>query len=45
MLKQLRRWLFGGSPTPGASFAPERPADPPPVATSLRTSPDDVILI
>ncbi len=30
MLKRLRRWLFGGPPTPGAMFAPERPADPPP---------------
>jgi len=32
MLKRLRRWLFGGSPAPGASFAPARPADPPPPA-------------
>ena len=30
MLKRLRRWLFGGPPAPGASFAPERPAEPPP---------------
>ena len=30
MLKQLRRWLFGGPPAPGATFAPERPAEPPP---------------
>ena len=30
MLKQLRRWLFGGPPSPGVTFAPERPADPPP---------------
>ena len=30
MLKQLRRWLSGGPPTPGAAFAPERPAEPPP---------------
>lgn len=30
MLKRLRRWLFGGPPTPGATFAPERPADAPP---------------
>jgi len=30
MLKRLRRWLFGGPPAPGASFAPERAADPPP---------------
>ncbi len=27
MLKRLRRWLFGGPPTPGATFAPERPTD------------------
>ena len=30
MLKRLRRWLFGGPPTPGTTFAPERPADAPP---------------
>jgi len=30
MLKRLRRWLFGGPPTPGATFAPERPTDSPP---------------
>ncbi|QVL42039.1 MAG: GNAT family N-acetyltransferase [Alcanivorax sp.] len=30
MLKRLRRWLFGGPPTPGATFAPERRADAPP---------------
>lgn len=30
MLKRLRHWLFGGPPAPGASFAPEPPAGPPP---------------
>lgn len=34
MLKRLRRWLFGGPPTPGATFAPERPADAPPAVTA-----------
>jgi len=29
MLRRLRRWLFGESPAPATSFAPERPAEPP----------------